>query len=148
MRHHISPGKFDRVVGRYLFYRQNNLGGHLDIGERDDKAMLGEGWGPPTVDEGVSFRTLATRARLFAPLDVPEALVIRVRARNADGAGALVVGVNGASAGKLALDSCWNTQEIRVPRAFWRRETNDVAFETSGGTAAIDTVDFLREPAS
>ena len=148
MRHRVTPNKYDQVVGRYLFYRQNNLGGHLDIGERGDDAMLGEGWGPALVEEGVSFRTITARARLFAPLDVPETLVIRVRARGVAAPRALVVAVNTVSVGKLALDSSWDTQEIRVPRSFWRRETNEVTFETSGGAAVIDTVDFLEEPGS
>ena len=148
IRHRIAPSKYDTVVGRYLFYRQNNLGGRIDIGEHGDDAMLGEGWGQARVDEGVSFRTIAARARLFAPLDVPETLVIRLRARGAGAPCALVVSVNGATAGKLALDAAWGTQELRVPRAFWRRETNDVTLETNGGNAAVAAVDFLREPAS
>jgi hypothetical protein len=146
LRHRVAPSKYDQVVGRYLFYRQNNLAGHLDLGDRGDEAMLGEGWGPALVDEGVSYRSITAKARLFAPLDVPETLVIRVRARCVAAPCALTVGVNGARAGKLALDDSWGTQEMKVPRAFWQRETNEVTFETNGRSTAIDAVDFREEP--
>ena len=41
-----SPGQYDRLVGRYLFYRQNNLRGHVELGAAGRGLMLGEGWGP------------------------------------------------------------------------------------------------------
>ena len=57
-------------------------------------------------------------------------------------AGTLNLGSTVAS-GNVTADS---QRDIIATGAF--NEVNDVTFETSGGTAAIDTVDFLREPAS
>ena len=84
--HRRPPGQYDRLVGRYLFYRQNNLGGLVELGAPGDEAMLGEGWGPRTERDGVRRAAVPTgRARLFAPLDVPEDLDVRVRGRARDG---------------------------------------------------------------
>jgi hypothetical protein len=147
LRHRVAPDKYDTVVGRYLFYRQNNLGGRIDIGERGDDAMLGEGWGPARVDEGVSLRALAGRARLFAPLDVPETLVVRLRVRAPVGPCMLALQINAASLGEVLPESGWSTLERRVPLSAWRRETNDVWFRTGGCTVEVDTVEFQRASA-
>jgi hypothetical protein len=45
-REHRPPGQYDLLVGRYLFYRQNSMGGHVGIGTAEDDVMLAEGWGP------------------------------------------------------------------------------------------------------
>ena len=53
-RHRLPLEQYDLLVGRYLFYRQNNLQGRIDLGAPGDEAMLGEGWGARAVVEGVA----------------------------------------------------------------------------------------------
>src|SRR6185503_2671535 len=60
------PAQYDRLVGRYLFYRQNNLGGQIAIGGAGDEVMLGEGWGPREEDGARDARRFLGTARFFA----------------------------------------------------------------------------------
>ena len=46
-RYGLSPQKYDLAVGRYLFYRQNNLEGVIELGEKD-APFLGNGWSSVT----------------------------------------------------------------------------------------------------
>jgi hypothetical protein len=124
----LSPGRYDRLAGRYLFYRQNNLGGRIDVGD-DEGVMLGEGWTRPKRDEGAgpAYRILPERARLFAPLDVPEDLEVAVHARPDEGAALVTVFVNGLPAGRfVAEEGAFDDHRVFAPRALWRRELNDV----------------------
>jgi hypothetical protein len=137
------PAQYDLLVGRYLFYRQGNMGGYVPLGTRDDDVMLGEGWGGRTEHEGTDARLLTARARLFAPLDTPEDLDLVWRAA-ADGPTEIAVHVNGRPAGRLAADGGWRALTLRVPAALWRRELNDVVLEPVDGRAWIASVQFLR----
>jgi hypothetical protein len=142
-RHRISPGRYDRVVGRYLFYRQNNLGGIVDLGTPGDDVLLAEGWGPVEESAGAQARRVAGRARLFAPLDLPEPLDVSLTAM-APGAGATVeLYVNGHRFGPRALGPVWGEAAWPVPAEAWRRDLNEVAFDTSAPLLA-DRVRFLR----
>ena len=59
----LSPGQYDRLVGRYLLYRQNNRKGRIRTFVEDDRPMLGEGWGPVTRTGDAAYRTIgAARA--------------------------------------------------------------------------------------
>jgi hypothetical protein len=139
----LSPGRYDRLVGRYLFYRQNNLGGLVEIGSDEDEAMLGEGWGPRARRDGRTVRSTRVRARVFAPLDVAEDLEVEVRAASA--AGEVVVGllVNGKEAGRFLATPEWGEHRLRVPAVFWRRELNDVVLAPEG-SLDVDAVVFRR----
>ena len=67
------------LVGRYLFYRQNNLGGRIDVGAAGDEGMLGEGWGPRSARERRAAAAPSAAARACSRrLDVPEDLDVRV----------------------------------------------------------------------
>ncbi len=133
--------QYDRLVGRYLFYRQQNLGGVVEVGEGDE-ALLAEGWGP-VVDWGErKARRISGRARLFAPLDVAEELEVSVRAR-ADAETVLGVEVNGRAAGALWVGTTGSNRRLRVDAAFWRRELNDVVI-TAGSPVDVDAVVFTR----
>ena len=44
-RHRLPPGQYDLLVGRYLFYRQNNLQGRIDLGAAGDEAHARRGMG-------------------------------------------------------------------------------------------------------
>jgi hypothetical protein len=146
-RHGRPAAQYDLLVGRYLFYRQGNLGGHIALGAPGDEVMLGEGWGERTERHGVPARVVASRARLFAPLDVAEDLDLSFRLA-ADGPTEMVVEVNGVVAGRVAADGGWREPRLRIPAAYWRRELNDVVLDPVGGQALVADVQFLRAAAS
>jgi hypothetical protein len=141
--HGRPPGQYDLLVGRYLFYRQQNMGGHVPVGEPGDDVMLGEGWGGRETVAGASARRIRGAARLFAPLDVAEDLAVRPRVY-ADEPRAVVVVVNGVAAGQVAASATWTQAEVRVPARFWRRELNEVRLEADGEGVRVDAVDFAR----
>jgi len=139
----LDPGRYDLMSGKYLFYRQNNLGGVIDLGDpRADPALVGPGWGAPRNCENVQCRALATRGRLFAGLDVPETLEVAVRAR---GRGTLHLSVNGTGVGAFALGERLAEHRLRVPVERWRRELNELTFvRDDDGAAEVDRVVFGR----
>ncbi|HET7292554.1 MAG TPA: hypothetical protein VFM88_09025 [Vicinamibacteria bacterium] len=142
-RHGLGAGRYDLMVGKYLFYRQQNLGGVIDLGDpRADPALVGPGWGGLRNCESVQCRAVVTRARLLAPLDVPEPLEVAVRAR---GEGVLELAVNGVGVAAWPLRERLSESLVRVPRERFRRELNDLSFTVSG-SADVDRVRFTRLP--
>jgi hypothetical protein len=137
------PAQYDLLVGRYLFYRQGNLGGRIALGAPGDETMLGEGWGERTEEAGEPARALSRSARLFAPLDTAEDLDLVWRVRSA-APGAIAVAVNGRPAGRIAPDGEWGERRLRVPAAYWRRELNDVVLDAGGQRTLVASVQFLR----
>jgi hypothetical protein len=142
--HRCAPGRYDRLVGRYLFYRQNNLGGRIDLGATDDDALLGEGWRERELRDGITSRALDGSARLFAPLDVAERLTLRVRSRTTQ-AVSVSVKINGREAGRFAPTPEWSDSLVTADESFWHREVNEVSF-TAGARVEVDWVEFLRSP--
>jgi hypothetical protein len=137
--HGLPVEQYDAMVGKYLFYRQNNLAGVIDLGdERADPALLGEGWGPQRACGPDVCRELRGRARVFAPLDLPETLELVVRAA---GQGSLHLEVNGDSIGELPLAPELAERRVRVPVGHWRRELNEIVLE---GNAAVERLVFER----
>ena len=128
--------QYDRAVGRYLFYRQNNLGGRIDVGGADE-ALLGEGWTPPRA--GAACRGLGGRARVLAPLDVAEDLDLTISAD--PDAGAVDVAVNGRLAGRLRTDG---RATLRLGKGLWHRELNDVVITPVAGEVCVAALDFVR----
>jgi hypothetical protein len=139
----LAPDQYDLMVGKYLFYRQSNLGGVVDLGdERADPALLGEGWGARQAYGDGVCRRIAGRARLFAPLDVAETLDVTVRAA---GAGTLAMDVNGVRVAELPLTADLAPLRVRVEGGRWRRELNEIALAVSpGGQALVDRIVFER----
>ena len=142
-RHRLPPGQYDLLVGRYLFYRQNNLQGRIDLGAPGDEAMLGEGWGAGGTRDGTTARPLHGRGRILAPLDVPEDIEFAVRA-HADGAVLVRVEVNGRETGAFTAGSGWSVHRLTVGRDRWRRDLNDVVLEAEAAGVWIDALDFFR----
>jgi hypothetical protein len=142
-KHRRPPGQYDLLVGRYLFYRQNNLGGHVDVGGPGAEDMLGEGWGPAQTIDGVRGRAVRGRARLFAGLDVPEDLEVRLRVRAPSGT-EVRVSVNGRDIGRFWAEPAWLEARLRAAASFWRRELNDVVVEAAGGGVLVSAVDVVR----
>ena len=143
-RHDRPPAQYDLLVGRYLFYRQNNLGGRVPVGEAADEPLLGEGWSERLEHLGLRARAVLARARLFAPLDVPEDLDVLWTVAGDGGPAVLRVHVNGRVAGVVSADGGWRVVRQRVPAAFWRRELNDVVLEPVAGRALVAPVQFER----
>ena len=143
-REEMPVRHYDRAVGRYLFYRQNNMAGHIDVGRAEDADLLGEGWQGPRVEDGRACRPTAVPARVLAPLDVPEDLELTVGAVAMGGPQDLAVRVNGRDAGHVAVGLDGTEPSLRVPAAFWRRELNDVVLVPSGLGVCVAALDFVR----
>jgi hypothetical protein len=145
-QHRLPPRQYDLLVGRYLFYRQNNMQGHVEIGGARDDGMLGEGWGGTAEREGADARPLLARARILAPLDVPEDIEVVVRA-GCDVPSRVTVAVNGRDAGSFECGAGWSEHALAAPRDAWRNDINDVTLAADGTGVWIDSVDFLRAAA-
>lgn len=143
-RHGRPAGQYDLVAGRYLFYRQNNLGGVIEVGVAGDEALLGAGWGRRDDEGAVGFRRVRGRATLLASLDVPEDLELRVQARAPGQPLRAELRVNGRTAGWLACGTAWDEARVRVPAGFWRHEVNEVAFVAGEAELHVDRVTFVR----
>jgi len=144
-RHGLSPGRFDLSAGRYLFYRQNNLDGVIDLANPDHASLLAEGFGRVEDFDGIAGRRVGERARLLAPLDVPEPLELRVGARALSEPVEATLRINGTEVGRFhVLPGAWQEQRAIAPAALWRRELNDVEIETRGGPLAVSAVRFVR----
>jgi hypothetical protein len=120
--------------------------GRIDLGAAGDEVMLGDGWGEVEAHAGVVGRPVVGSARMFAPLDVPEDLGVRVRVAARTEGALVVVRVNGREAGRFAAPSSWNEHEVYAPAAVWRRELNEVAIEAAAPGVWVDQVNFIREP--
>jgi len=133
LRHDLPPSRYDRLVGKYLFYRQSSLGERIEIGAPGDELLLAEGWGEVEQAKGDRVRRVSARARLLAPLDLPETLAVRFRLA-ASGAApvGVVLRVNGAEAARFVAAPAFEEREALVPAAFWRRELNDVELACDG----------------
>ena len=147
VRHGLPPDRYDLMVGKYLFFMQNNLGGVIDVGADPglDQALLGEGWGVRTPCAGAAdgvCRPVQGRARLFGALHAPETLDLTVRAA---GPGRLRVLVNGVAVAERALAEGLEDVTARVPGARWRSGLNEIALDADpGATAQVDRVVFRR----
>jgi hypothetical protein len=147
LRHGLPPDRYDLMVGKYLFFMQNNLGGVIDVGADPglDQALLGEGWGVRMPCAGGAdgvCRPLEGRARLFGALEAAETLDLAVRAA---GPGRLRVLVNDAAVAEQVLTAELEDVTARVPAARWRPGLNEIALETDAGASAqVDRIVFRR----
>lgn len=142
--HDLPVRQYDRMVGLYLFYRQNNLGGVIDLGdERVDRALLDDNWSRPLpCGPGAVCRSPRGPARLYVPLDVPETLDLTLRLR---GRGELSLALGGRPLARLPLSPELSEVSLRAPAGLWRRELNELRFATGAGEEAqIDRVVFAR----
>jgi len=141
--HDLPPSQYDRLVGRYLFYRQNSLGGRIELAAAEHAELLDENWARPETYDGRAARRARGDARVFAPLDVPEDLEIVVTAAAAAGDLPVVVQVNGREVGAFLARSDWNDEHLRAPAGFWRRELNEVRLVGARGLL-VSEVRFVR----
>jgi hypothetical protein len=144
LRHGLPPDRYDLMVGKYLFFMQNSLGGVIEVGGDGDQdaAVLADGWGVRAPCGDGVCRAVEGRARLFAGLDAPEMLDVAVRA---SGAGRLRTFVNGIAVGEGPLPEDLADITARVPAGRWHAGLNEVVLETSpGGKALVDRLVFRR----
>jgi hypothetical protein len=146
-RRGVPPGQYDLLVGRHLFERPDQLDGRIGIGTPRDQPLLAEGWGPIESVEGRPARAVRGLARLLAPLDVPEDLLLRVSALAPAAGHDVRVLVNGRQAGSFRAGPGWSSHAVPAGAAFWRRELNDVVFDAAGGELRLSTVEFERRAA-
>jgi hypothetical protein len=144
VRHGVPPGQYDLLVGRYVFDRPADRGGRIAVGVPREEPLLAEGWGPIESVDGRPSRAVRGRARLLAPLQRPEDLLLRVSARAADAGREVRVVVNGTEAGRFRAASAWTAHAVPVAAALWRRELNDVVFDAAGGELRLAEVGFER----
>jgi hypothetical protein len=142
-RHDLPPSQYDRLVGRYLFYRQNSLGGRIELAAAAHAELLDDGWGRPESHAGVAGRRARGDARLFAPLDVPEDIEVVVIAAAPAGERPVSLQVNGRDVGRFLVRAAWDDHHVRVPAGFWRREINELRLAGAGGVLVSD-VRFVR----
>jgi hypothetical protein len=141
----LSPGRYDRMVGRYLFYRQNNLGGRIEVGDAEGP-MLGEGWSSVQEDGGVRYRLARGPAGVWAPLDVAEDLEVEVLAGAEKGRNLVRLEVNGREWGAFAAEPDFAPHRLAVPAAGWRRELNEVVLRPERNLK-VAAFRFLRRSA-
>lgn len=142
-RHDLPPSQYDRLVGRYLFYRQNSVGGRIELAAAAHAELLDDGWGRPESHEGVAGRRARGDARLFAPLDVPEDIEVVLIAAAPLGERPVSLQVNGRDVGRFLVRAAWDDHHVRVPAGFWRREINELRLVGARGVLVSD-VRFVR----
>jgi hypothetical protein len=141
--HDLPPARYDLMAGKYLFYRQQNLGGLIKVGDgRADPALFAGDWSASLPCGAAACREVLGRARILAPLDVPEDLDLTVRAQ---GEGTLTLAVNGRTLAAFPLEPEIRGLRARAASASWRRELNDVSLTVSpGGRAFVERLQFDR----
>ena len=139
---HRPARQYDLAVGRYLFYRQNNLGGRIDVGGGDG-ALLAEGWGGRQQAGGRDCRIAVGPARVLAPLDVPEDLALTLAGTSVQ-ADAVRIRVNGHEAGTIAVDSSGAAGSLRLPAVLWHRELNDLVLVPASGSVCVEALELVR----
>jgi hypothetical protein len=139
----LPPRQYDVAVGRYLFYRQNNLGGRIDMG-RGDGALLAEGWGERQEIDGRDCRAASGPARVLAPLDLPEDLALTLLATSMDAPRDVRIQVNGHEAGTIAVDQAWTPGSLLLSAALWHRDLNDLVLIPSSGSVCVEAFELVR----
>ena len=142
-RYDTSPAAFDLAAGKYLFYRQNNLEGFVDLGSPGDDGIVLDGFTPPRRG-AITHRGVVSTGRIVVSLDLPETLeiVTRARARTATTARLEVV-LNGVSVGTVDIEPEWADRRVEAPQSLWKRGPNVLALRTSS-EVDVDSISFLR----
>ena len=138
-RYDASPAAYDLSAGKYLFYRQTNLGGVVDIGgEGDaDAAMILDGFSASRQPGGTTYRGILSTARLIVSLDLPEPLSVSIEARSAEERATKVeVLLNGVGVGGVSFqpDLAIAPTVVAIAQAsWWSFGIDNVLAATLGG---------------
>ena len=133
-RHGLPPARYDMLVGRYLFYRQNNQRGCVEPGQPAFEPQLRGGWGARAETADGAVRALAGPGDVYVGLDLPQDLVLRVRASAAQ-VTPVALAINARDAGGFAVGPGSTTHAIRVPAALWGRDLNVVTLRPAAARA-------------
>jgi hypothetical protein len=140
-RYDASPGAFDLAAGKYLFYRQNNLGGVVNLGEAGDEAHILDGFSGRKQAGPIAYRAFSSQARLIVSLDLPETLELAFLARGGDVASNAEVLLNDESIGSVALGRDWETTRLTAPQSHWKRGPNVITLRAPS-EVQLDRVTF------
>src|SRR6185503_2174199 len=80
----LPPDRYDVLVGRYLFYRQNNQGGCVEPGRGAFAPQLEGAWSVADVGPDPVGVLDAPGGRVWVGLDVPEDLTLALRVRGVE----------------------------------------------------------------
>jgi hypothetical protein len=142
-RHHVAPGQFDAVVGKYMFYRQGNLAGRVEVGGEAHRGLLDTGFARAEARDGRPCRRLLRDARVFTPLDVAEGFEVVVDV-HAEAPGSIAVAVNGQSAGSVLLAPGWNSAALAAPMTFFRDGVNEITLGSDAPQACVAVLELRR----
>ena len=144
--------QYDLLVGKYLFHRQHNLDGVINLGSRD-APFLGNGWsGRKQWDEsGLEVRyATGERAGIFVPTDKAESLMMTLVCAAPPGTEpqTFEVWLNGTRLGSHRPTADLGEWRKLVERRWWQRINllELVRVESAGGKpfAVVDRVTFKR----
>jgi hypothetical protein len=144
--------QYDLIVGRYLFHQLNNLGGVIDLGEKDPP-FIGNGWsGVKDWEDRKREVRLATGARagLFVPTDRPEPLRIFIEcaAPNETAPQWIEVWLNGNKIGGFLPEAEMREHRLMTGERWWRRinllELVPSEYPSGEPYLAVDRVRFER----
>lgn len=141
-RYPLPPDRFDTLVGRYLFYRQNNQRGCVEPGRPEYAPQLAGAWSDREETAAGPVRGLSGYGRVYVGLDEPEDLALEVRAL-ASAPTALVVDVNGRTAGFVPAAPDATVARLFLPRALWRRDLNALGLRPQG-PVQVRALRFVR----
>jgi hypothetical protein len=126
-----APGAAVRLLGAYTGERLLEANSsHLDLGRDEVLLRLPEParhLSDPTFEDGLAARWVTDRdARLALPIDAPDGLVLRLRARALETPEpqAMEAVWNGVSVGRLPMVPAWSEYRFDVPPEAMRRGTN------------------------
>lgn len=146
--------QYDLLVGKYLFHRQNNLGGKIDIG-MEDPPFIGNGWSGVKDWEGrpraVRY-AIGPRAGIFVPTDRPEPLrvIIDCAAPLGSEPQAIEVWLNGHRLGSFLPQARMTAHVFQADGPLWKRiNLLEIvpAHDVSGSAfLAVDRLSFERLP--
>lgn len=142
-RHDVPPGQFDAVVGKYMFYRQGNLEGRVEVGGEAHRGLLDSGFARSEARDGRACRRLLRDGRIFTPLDVAEGFDVVLNV-HAEAAGSLAVAVNGQPAGSALLTPGWNSPAVAAPATLFRDGVNEVTLGSDAQQACVASLELRR----
>jgi len=126
-----APGAAVRLLAAYTGERLLEANSsHVDLGADDVLLRIPEAarhLSEPTFEDGVAARWVTDRdARLTLPVDAPDGLVLRLRARALETPEpqAMEVLWNGVSVGRSPMVAAWTEYRFDVPPEAMRRGTN------------------------
>ncbi len=148
LRYQTRAEKYDLLVGRYLFYRNNNLGGLIDLGE-DDGAFIGDGWRRPEQREGTWVRQIrGGEARLFVPLESAQPLGVTLHVSSRPDPFAVHVEINGREVARFLAEPGLTPHAFEVREELLRPGINflDIRLDKASDDAflLVDRVQFER----